>query len=288
MPIAILFISSYGVSMEIQGHRGSRGTLPENTLPGFMAAIEAGVDALELDLLTTSDGMVVIHHNFAVNGALCQYLNGNAVDSESLILATSLQDLKKLDCGSKKNSRFPSQIPIPGTQVPTLLELLDLITSSPHPNAKKVRLNLEIKRDPSAPDKTISPSAMAQKVVSLVRDHGFVDRVYYSSFDPESLMSIRKLDPTARLGFIFGEEILSQLGLEKVIAIATSLHVEILSPEHTLIKDKNDLERLQKEFKVIVWTVNEESRWRELIEMNVDGIITDYPESLLNFVEGSG
>ena len=76
---------------EIQGHRGTRGTLPENTIPGFVAAIEAGVDGMEMDLLMTKDGEIVIHHEFFVNPVLCCYLDGSPIKEAPLIRNTTLK-----------------------------------------------------------------------------------------------------------------------------------------------------------------------------------------------------
>jgi len=92
--------------------------------------------------------------------------------------------------------------------------------------------------------------------------------------------------PNAELGFIFGEETLSEIGLLKVIDLASSLGAKIISPLHTLLKNKSDLSVLKSKFRVIAWTVNEPKRWAQLMEMGVDGIITDYPEALIEFLNG--
>jgi glycerophosphoryl diester phosphodiesterase len=76
--------------MLVFGHRGSRGTLPENTIPAFLSAIEAGVDGLELDLLATKDGAIVIHHNFFLNPVLCKRFDGEPVDEKQLVLPISV------------------------------------------------------------------------------------------------------------------------------------------------------------------------------------------------------
>lgn len=279
--------------VEIQGHRGTRGLKPENTLPAFMAAIEAGADVLELDLLTTKDGILVIHHNFFLNPSICVSLDGTPLLEAPLVSKVALLEIKKIDCGSKTNPDFPQQEAVPGTQIPTLAELFTLIKSSSHPHAKTVRLNLEVKRDPFYPDRTISAADLAKKVVEEVKKSGLADRVYYSSFDPSVLAEIRKLDSSCGLGFIFGEEsmiVAEQLSpenpLDAIIQIASALGIQTLSPDHVLLLSKELVGKLKTAgFRVIPWTVNDLKRCEELIKMGVDGLITDYPLAVIQHLK---
>lgn len=270
--------------MEVQGHRGCRGRTPENSLLGFLTAIEAGADALELDLLATRDGVVVVHHNYSVNKKLCVRIDGKPIDGEPLIRSLTLDELKQLDCGGKKNEHFTRQVPQKGTLIPTLSELLDLIHHCKHPNGKKVRLNLEIKRDSRHPEYTFAPHEFAKMVVEVVDRASFSERVYYSSFDSESLAAIRAVKPIAKLGFIFDEETLPGDTLKMAVEIAASVDAMVVSPHHVLLKNRDDLAILRG-FRVIPWTVNEPERWAQLIDLSVDGIITDYPEELIDFLK---
>jgi glycerophosphoryl diester phosphodiesterase len=281
----------FSKSLEVQGHRGCRALRPENTLPAFLAAIEAGADTLELDILATSDDKLVIHHDFFLNKELSVYLDGNAVTKEVLIRSLTLEQLKKLDVGLKSHPLFPGQILVPGTQIPSLQELFDLINTSEHPQAKKIRLNLEIKRDLRFPEWTLSPSDMASAIIKQVKESGLEDRVYYSSFDPEILAAIRSFDPNASTGLIFEGISLEFLRLlhpeadmEFLLQIASLLEVSVLSPDHELLHGKEEVLAWQnKGFRVIPWTVNDPKRWGELIDMGVNGIISDDPEALLRF-----
>ncbi len=282
-----------GFSLEVQGHRGSRAVKPENTLPSFLTGIEAGAHALELDVLVTADNKLIIYHDFFVNKELCTYLDGRSVTQEVLIRSLTLSEIKELDAGAKTNSKFPNQQSIPGTQIPSLQELFDLIHNSNHPNAKKIRLNLELKRDLRFPEWTLPPLDLAKAITELVKENGLSDRVYYSSFDPEVLAAIRKIDPKAQTGFIFSSQSLDvarilnpEAGMEFLLKIAFLLEVSILSPDHQLLQSKEDVLLLQKKgFKVIPWTVNDPARWKELAEMGVDGMISDDPEGLVRFLQ---
>ena len=289
--IGFIPFKGFSKSLEVQGHRGYQALHPENTLPAFLAAIEAGADTIELDILATSDNELVIHHDFFINKELCAYLDGSAVAKEVLIRSQTLEQLKKLEVGVKPHPLFSGQILAPGTQIPTLQELFDAINASNHPNAKKIRLNLEIKRDPRFPEWTLSPSDMALSITKQVKENGFEDRVYYSSFDPEILVAIRQLDSSASTGLIFeglslefARLLHKEADVEFLLQIASLLEVNVLSPSHELLHGKEEVLAWQnKGFRVIPWTVNDPKRWGELIEMGVNGIISDDPEALIQF-----
>lgn len=111
-----------------------------------------------------------------------------------------------------------------------------------------------------------------------MKKNGLSNRIYYSSFDIEVLQAIHDIDATAILGWSVSRTI----ALEKI----KLLPIAVLFLEHTLLKDEDQIRELQKKgFRVIPWTVNDPDRWKELIEMGVDGIIIDYPKSLLNFIQ---
>lgn len=272
--------------IEVQGHRGTRGTMPENTLPAFIEAIVAGTDVLELDLHITSDGAVVIYHDFFVRPDLCIQKNGALIEKK-LIREMSLSAIKELDCGSKIDPAFPEQVPVPGTEIPTLQELFDCIKGMQHPNAQKIRFNLELKRDLRHPEYSADPQEFARKVLMLVQKNGFDQRVYYSSFDRELLTAVRKFDATATLALLYNKRLMSFFGgFENLIKLAKSLNIQILSPEHSLLQSQEDVQRLkEKGFKVATWTVNDPSRCKELAELGVDSIVTDYPAKLIELLK---
>lgn len=291
-------INAEDFCFEIQGHRGARGTHPENTLPAFKHAIEAGVNAIELDLVVTRDKIIVIQHNFFVNEKLCRKKDGSPINlsAPQLISALSCCQIKELDCGAKKNKNYPAQICIPGTEIPTLSELFAMIETMEHPNARKVILNLEIKIDPLHPDWTLPRSEFVGLLLSNVQAYQFTNRVYYSSFDRDVLREIRKQDTKSRIGYIFDkvsiESYIAQdqasldalapmKWIEFIQKICAETGAEIVSPDYTLltptfVKALNELE-----LKIIPWTVNTPEDQLQLQEMGVTGIITDFPMKLI-------
>jgi glycerophosphoryl diester phosphodiesterase len=291
----MMMLSAVLQGVEVQGHRGARAVRPENTLPAFQAAIEAGADVIELDVLASLDGELVVHHDYFLNHELCCYLDGSPIPKvQRLIRDLTLKEIKQLDAGRKTNPDFPKQVSVPGTQVPKLQELFDFIKNSKHPHAKSIRVNLELKRHPGFPEWTLPPREIAQKIVRLVKKNGFSKRVYYSSFDLEVLLEIRTLDPKAQIGFLYSAESFDQvkkLGIsedpeEYLLDYAWVLGTEIISPDHELLKNADDvLAMKQRGFRVVPWTVNDPKRWKELIEMGVDGLICDNPLELVQYLQ---
>ncbi len=271
--------------VEVQGHRGARGWYPENTIPAFIAGIKAGANLLELDLLVTSDGELVVYHDFFINPNLCAYMDGKAIPRSDLVYELPLSEIKRIDCGAIKNEKFPQQTLIPGTAIPTLKELFAAIEECSLPEAKKIRLNLEIKVDPARPQLTLNRHDFAIKVVNAVKESGFNERVIYSSFDRDVLADVRHLNPSAKIAFLLDEETLLEAWNVKpeewlgfMLTTASALRADVVSPEHVLL-DKAAVDLLhQSDFRVVTWTVNEAQDWKSLVEMGVDGIITDYPQ----------
>jgi glycerophosphoryl diester phosphodiesterase len=96
-------------SCEIHAHRGARDTFPENTIPAFSHAWENGADLIELDVQVTKDGIVVVHHNFELNPDICCREGGEAILDTPLLHSINLEELKKLDFGTKTSQEFPDQ-----------------------------------------------------------------------------------------------------------------------------------------------------------------------------------
>jgi len=261
-------------NFEVQGHRGMRGLYPENTLAGFEAAMALGVSAIECDILSTSDGVLIVYHDYAIHKNRCTYL-GEPVAQQPLIYSLSFAEIQRYECGNP-NPDFPSQIAIQDAHIPTLEELLHLSQTYP-----SVWLNLEIKRDALHSEWTAPPALLAKKILAHVKASGTADRIYFSSFDEEVLSAIRKLDAQVELALIFCD---GERSPRNILESAQDLQVSVLSPEHSYLKNKEQVRRLQKMgFRIIPWTVNDPNRWKELIEMGVDGIVTDYPKNLMEY-----
>lgn len=265
--------------IQVQGHRGARGALPENTLPSFHFAVEAGADLLELDIGVSRDGILMVAHDFFLNPKIQKWRDGRAIGKEEPLRAFTAEQLRGLDCGSVLDPGFPKQKAVAGASMPTLADVFDYVREMKHPNAAKVGFNIEIKSVPAG-DGLLHPKPRdyAKLVVSALKTRGLGKRVLVQSFDHRVLAEIRKLDKTLRLSALTGDVALDY------VPIAKKLKVQAVSAQQYWITRADVIALHKAKIRVFVWTANEERDWERLVQMKVDGIITDYPAELLAFL----
>jgi glycerophosphoryl diester phosphodiesterase len=282
MLLALLALITQAQALEIQGHRGARSVLPENTLPAFEYALSIGVDTLELDLAVTKDQKLVVSHDPHINPVICKAPDGRAIESPGpLIFDMKLSDVKKYDCGALQNPRFPKQKPVPGTPMPTLEEVFSLVKKSRHPSAKTVQFNIETKILPDTPQYTTDPKTFARLVVESIRKSGFLARSTLQSFDYRTLEEAKILEPKLR------RVTLSENPKEDLVKTTSELKPYAMSPQWEML-DLAKVKAIQAlGSKVIPWTLNTEEAWAKVIAMGVDGIITDDPAELQAFLKRS-
>ncbi|HEY8269983.1 MAG TPA: glycerophosphodiester phosphodiesterase [Pseudobdellovibrionaceae bacterium] len=278
--IYILAVSALAQArpLEVQGHRGARWVRPENTLPAFEYALEAGVDTLELDMLVTKDGQVVVHHDPLLNPDICLDPQGKKITDKISIRSLTLKELKAYDCGSLVNPRFSQQRAQPKTSVPTLDEVFDLVEKSKFPVAKKVFFNIETKSEEDHPEYSPAPEEFIKLVLAIVKKHKLMDRVTLESFDLRTLKVARKLEPKLPLSILI-EYRPKEAGA--LVKLMKENQAQILSPNYEWLtaQDVADIHKLGG--RVIPWTPNTKKDWQSLIEKGVDGLITDNPKELL-------
>jgi glycerophosphoryl diester phosphodiesterase len=262
----------------VHGHRGARALRPENTLPAFELALELGVDVLELDLAVTKDDVLVLSHDLYASSVICQFDDGAEIPKDWRFRDHTLDEVKELDCGARQNPRFPEQTPIPGTRIPTLEEVFELVKASGN---ETVQFNIETKIKPAHPTWTPAPERYAELVVETFQKHGLVDRIYLQSFDHRTLRAARKLAPELR------RVMLTSDNLVDFVALAQSEGAHI-SPDQDWIT-KPDVEALHAAgFEVIPWTANSPEEWQRLVDLRVDAIISDDPGGLIEFLKARG
>ena len=290
-------------AIEIQGHRGARGLLPENTIPAFERAIEIGVDVLELDLGMTRDGVPVVHHDPALDPDRTRDAGGGWLTPPGAFLnALDLAALPEFDVGraapgSKVAEWFPEQVPRDGTRIPTLAEVLAL---GRRPGAEEIRFNIETKVTPLAPEETAGPEEFARAVVGVLRTEGMLDRANLQSFDWRVLHEARKLAPDLSTVCLTAEQrwidnILRgrpgpspwTAGLDikafggSVPRLVEAAGCAVWSPYYRDLTEETLAEAHALGLRVVVWTVNEIGEMLALARLGVDGIITDYPDRAL-------
>jgi len=256
-------------ALDLQGHRGARGLLPENTLPAFERALAIGVDTLELDVGVTRDGVVVIHHDRRLNPDLARGPDGKWVSAPApTIHSLRYQELQSYDVGrlrpgSEYAQRFPHQQPIDGTRIPRLADLF--------PNAPAVRFNIETKLVPEAPEETLAPEPFARAVIAEVRKAGVAARSTIQSFDFRTLKVVEREAPEIATAYLTSGQNSDPAKVHAAGARVWSPNFQDLDAEKLRVARSLGL-------KVVVWTVNEPADIARVLEMKVDGIISDYPD----------
>jgi len=183
----------------IIGHRGAAGLAPENTLVAFARACELGVDGIELDVLVSADGELVVHHDFRLKPEIARTADGKWISSSSpsAVKDLTVAQLKTYDIGRLKPNtsyagRYPEQTPKDGERIPTFQEVIDLFKKSCNPST---RLFVEIKTSPEEPALTPPPEDLSSRVVKMIREAGIAERTWFLSFDWRNLVAIQKIAP---------------------------------------------------------------------------------------------
>lgn len=257
--------------IEVHGHRGARSVLPENTLPAFEHAVAAGADYLELDVVATRDDVLVVSHDPVLNPLICQ-----GPETSRVIRELTLAQLRQWDCGSRHNPEFPEQKAVPGATVPTLEEVFAL---APKGN---FHFNVETKINPSQPDYYPTPRRFAELLVAAIRKHGLEERVMVQSFDFRTLHDMKRLAPGIR------RAALTATDPRDFAAIVADAQADLISPHYRLVTAEKVSAAHRAGIRVVAWTANTEVQWQRLIEAGVDGIITDHPSALIQYLKARG
>jgi len=299
---------------EIQGHRGARGEVPENTIPSMEAALDSCVDSIETDLHLTSDGIVILAHDPVISPKIFSIgPTSSGVKTGSLIRSLSLSQLRQFPAnGNPDKERFPEQSTLPGPAsilfasemgmnpfaVPTLEDVILFLkayagdtgikagkTELQRKKASRVILDLEIKRVPFYPE-TIGDSftegnseILEEKIVREVRRHDLIGRTVVRSFDHRSVREVKRMEPGLTVAVLIADTI-----PEDPVSMALAAGATIYCPSFSFV-DKKLVNTLHKAgIRIIPWTANDEKTWQQLLELDVDGITTDYPAKFSKWI----
>ncbi len=289
-------------TFDLQGHRGARGLMPENTLPGFAKALSIGVTTLELDVGVTRDGVVVVRHDARLNPAIVREPGGTWLAGEgprllSLTFAElGVYDVGRLNPAHRYARRFAHQEPVDGARIPSLAEVIALARKAGN---DKVRFNVETKLSPVEPELTPKPEAFAEAVLEVLRKEGVLRRATIQSFDWRTLREVQRLAPGVPTVYLSARQRWLdniQMGVPGPSAWTAGLDVDdyarsvprlvkaaggrVWSPYYKEIDSAQLEEAHDLGLEVVVWTVNDALKMGALIDLGVDGIITDYPDRL--------
>ena len=265
-------------AIEVHGHRGARAVLPENSLAAFEYALSVGVNSLELDTGVTKDNVVVVYHDQKINRDLCQYKDGSPIEADLWVHQLTLQQIKGFDCGSKPNKWFREQQLRPGSEIPTLSEVFDLVIMSELSNADTVTFNIETKSKPEFPSAQPPPKQFAKLIIEEASKYEFLDRLILQSFDHRTLVAAKELNPMIPTAALFRRK------PESWVESTRAINADIVSPRHSDLTPEDTTDIRAAGLKVIPWTANHTSDWQRLVSMGVDGIITDDPKGLIDYL----
>ena len=276
-------------AFDLQAHRGGRGLAPENTLAAFRNALSLGVTTLETDLAITKDDVVILSHEPRLNPDLVRGPDGQWLTAIGpTIHSLTLDELRRYDIGqlnpaTRYGQQFPGQRPADGERFPTLAELFAL-------GGESVRYNIETKINPTKPEETVEPARFARLVVDAVRAAKMERRTSIQSFDWRTLIESRRIAPeidtvcltieTSNMNTVAGKPSPWLGGLEgsSVPRLAKAAGCAAWSPFWRNVTAANVAETHALGLKVIPWTVNDPAEMARLIDLKVDGLITDYPD----------
>jgi glycerophosphoryl diester phosphodiesterase len=273
---------------DLQGHRGARGLAPENTLPAFQMAMDLKVNTLELDTVLTKDKILVVHHDTSLNPELCQLKTGEEITKKKISELT-YSEIKKLDCGSKLNKKFPKQKLIPLTEIPSLSEFFSYVKNYEKINKLEnlFQFNIETKIDENFTQEELKDYANA--ITKEIEEAKVVDRSIVQSFVLEVLPLVKNRNSKLKTSALFFPSTLNYFLLKlkfnspkkEILSRAKSIKADIISPYHEYVDEDFILLAKENNRKVIPWTINDKKRMLELYRLGVDGIISDYPDLLL-------
>lgn len=279
----------------VYGHRGARGLVPENTIASFEHAVRAGCRGLELDVLLSVDGAVVVWHDPVLDAAKCTFagpdLSGRRVDE------LTVEQLRTIDVGARTLGDFPEQQPAPGQTISTLPELLAAVDDA-SAGADALEWVIELKIDPTDAAQVATRAQLLDGVAEAIDAAGLGQRAYVHSFDWTVLALCGDRYPELRRSALFVPVLSSEqaqlwagpVDVERygddLAAAAADLGVHQLSPWHPLV-DPELVDRAHElGLRVLSWTVNEPTDVQRCVEAGVDGICTDYPERVLALTHG--
>ena len=272
--ILILLLScSHRDDFDLQGHRGAVGLFPENSIIGFIETVKLGVTTLEMDVVITKDNKVLVSHEPWISNKKCIDIRGNDISDDILtenIYTMNFDEIKNFDCGALPNPDHADQKKVSVIK-PLLTEVISKVEGV---SQSKIRYNIEIKSQIDG-DQIFHPkfNEFVDLVVSDIRSKNIESRVTIQSFDFRVLKYLKNQYPSFKISMLVNENynfsnIFDDLGF----------YPDIYSPNFKNLTYEIVKKVQEKKIQVIPWTVNSNDDIAKILELGVDGIISDYPD----------
>lgn len=307
-----------GAAFDLQGHRGARGRKPENTLPSFEIAIDAGVTSVETDVHLTHDEVPILVHDPHVHEKIFEKIAvaPTVPDPETKPLVRSLLLMQLRSYRANRNPdpvRFPQQnndvTPLAkqfalkrdmdAFTPPSLADLIDFVAAYAGPEGEKagktaaqrkkagqLLFDLELKRVPFRAEWTSDgftpgqPGLLERRVVEVVRGAGAVGRCRVRSFDHRSVLAVKELEPALTTAILVAGTALLDPG-----ELACAARADYYCPDFSFLDERQVRQAHERGVRVLPWTCNDPAEWETLLYWGVDGITTDYPDRLAAFLQ---
>lgn len=295
LPMAMMLLTTACntgvIDLDVQGHRGCRGLMPENTLPAFEKAWELGVTTLEMDVVVTRDSQIVVSHEAWFSHEFCSKPDGSPIteaeEKQFNIYQMDYAEVMRYDCGERVHPRFAQQqkLPVFKPLLSAVIEHMEEQYALGQYGSRLPRYSIELKTEPGSAFNPV-PKEFVRLVVAELKaldennEMGLLNRINLQSFDLEVLREIRRQDRSMPIALLVeeGDKYMTQLS-------EFGDYPDILSPDFTQVDADMLSFAATKNMKVIPWTVNEVEDMRRLVKLGVHGIITDYPDRLVALLE---
>ncbi len=274
------------MGLDIQGHRGCRGYFPENSIPGFLHAIDIGVDTLEMDAVVSKDGLTILSHEPFMSHEIAITPAGRQISKEDEdshnIYNMTYEEIKTYDAGSRVHPRFLDQLSLT-TYKPSLLDMARAVESKLATLGRSsINFNIEIKRKPKWDLTNHHPDyrTFADIVIRDIIKAGILSTTTVQCFDIPTLQYLHESYPEVRTVYLIENRNSPEENLE-ILGFSPTIY----SPDFRLVN--NHLIQYCKDNNLLLvpWTVNESQDIQRMIELEVDGIISDYPSRVINLVK---
>jgi glycerophosphoryl diester phosphodiesterase len=296
-------------SVDLQGHRGAAGLLPENTIPSFAKAYEIGVNTLELDVVMTKDDVMVISHDPDLNPDITRGPDGAfLVRRGPRIIDLTYAQLQQYQVGalrpnSRYGARFPEQLAIENLRIPRLSDLFDWVRAQ---GAEQLGFAIETKISPLRVSDTASPEHVVDRLLDLIRSYRLEKRVQVLSFDWRSLQRIQRLAPgmeTVYLSTAYpsinniepsdGSDSLWTAGFQRKHFASIPHMIKAAGGSHWSCSyphlDRSQIEIAhQLGLKVLAWTVDDSAHMEQVLDLGIDGLVSNRPDRAIKVLKTRG
>ncbi len=302
--------------LEVYAHRGARSYAPENTIPGYATGLAIGTHWVDMDIVMSKDGEVIVSHDIRLNPDIVRGADGKFITERKVVKTLSLEEIKKLDVGrldtaSAYSKFFPAQLGMDGVKMPTLFDVIHYVNGKAN---KKVGFQIEFKTDPEHNDWTYTPADFAAALYKILVEEDIVGMCEIQSFDWRCLYELQKLNQKIKTAYLtewdnepgtpysFFDPDPAKAGLwtggvlvkdhkNSIPQMVKDMGGTCWEPEDVVLTKAKLDEAHGLGLKVVVWTWPEHSGTTfnvglvsELIDWGVDGIITDDPGMLISML----